>query len=277
MWEIIKAIIIGIVQGVTEWLPISSTGHMILVDQFLQLEVTSEFRSMFFVVIQLASVMAVVVIFWKKLFPFNFKKGEDLIDKAKFNMWFKIVVACFPAAVIGILFDDWIDATFYNFVVVAFTLVLYGFLFIDVENNNRMKKPRVDDLDKISYKDALIIGLFQVLALIPGTSRSGATIIGALLLGVSRTVAAEFSFFLAIPVMVGASLLKVLKFGFSFSSQELIILGVGCLVAFIVSVIAVRFLVSYIKKNDFRFFGIYRIVLGFLVLIYFGVVFFTSV
>lgn len=276
MWEIIKAIILGIVEGITEWLPISSTGHMILVNQFLKLKVSPEFSEMFFVVIQLAAVMAVVLVFWKKLFPFNFKKGEELIDKARFTLWFKIVVACLPAAIIGILFDDWIDAVFYNFVVVALMLIVYGFLFIDVENHSRIKKPRVNDLSELSYKDALFIGLFQLLALIPGTSRSGATIIGSLLMGISRTVATEFSFFLAIPVMAGASLLKVLKFGFSYTSTELIILAVGCGISFIVSVLTVRFLVGYIKKHDFKAFGIYRIVLGFIVLIYFGIVYFKG-
>ena len=274
MFEIIKAIILGIVQGITEWLPISSTGHMILVDEFLKLDVSVEFREMFFVVIQLASVLAVVILFWKKIFPFKFK-GE-FIDKPTFILWFKIVVACLPAAVIGVLFDDWIDKVFYNFVVVAFTLIIYGLLFIDVENYNRHKTPKVDELSEITYKHALMIGFFQVLAVIPGTSRSGATIIGSLLLGISRTVAAEFSFFLAIPVMVGASALKLLKFGFHFTSHELVILGVGCLVSFVVSIIGIRFLMNYVKKHDFKFFGFYRIVLGSLVFLYFVVKFLVA-
>ncbi len=277
MWNIIKAIILGIVEGITEWLPISSTGHMILVDEFLHLEVTPEFKAMFFVVIQLAAVMAVVVLFFNKLFPFNFGKSQQFIDKDKFVLWFKILVACIPAAVIGLLFDDWLNAIFYNFVVVALALIIYGILFIDIENAKRMKRPRVDELNKISYKDAAIIGLFQVLALIPGTSRSGATIIGSLIIGFSRTVAAEFSFFLAIPVMAGASLLKVLKFDFHFSGGELAVLAVGCLVAFVVSIIAVRFLMAYVKKHDFRLFGIYRIVLGSVVILYFGLKFFEVI
>ena len=277
MWEIIKAIILGIVEGITEWLPISSTGHMILVDEFLKLDVTPEFREMFFVVIQLAAVMAVVLLFWKKLFPFNFGKGQQLIDKAKFTLWFKILVACLPAAVIGILFNDWIDSVFYNFVVVSLMLIVYGILFIDIENANSMKKPRIDDLANISFKDAIIIGLFQLLALIPGTSRSGATIIGSLVIGISRTVAAEFSFFLAIPVMAGASALKILKFGFHFTKTELLILASGCLVAFLVSVIAVRFLMAYVKKHDFKLFGIYRIILGTLVFAYFCLTFFEII
>lgn len=274
MLEIIKAIILGIVEGITEWLPISSTGHMILVDEFLKLKVTPEFKEMFFVVIQLAAVMAVVILFWKKIFPFKLKGG--FIDKPTFVLWFKIVVACLPAAVIGILFDDWIDKVFYNFVVVAFTLILYGFLFIDVENYNRHKTPKINDLSELTYKHALFIGLFQVLAVIPGTSRSGATIIGSLLLGISRTVAAEFSFFLAIPVMVGASALKILKFGFHFTTQELMILGVGCLVSFVVSIIGIRFLMNYVKKHDFKFFGYYRIILGGLVFLYFLVKFLVA-
>lgn len=268
MFDILKSIILGIVQGITEWLPISSTGHMILVDEFMQLNATPEFKEMFFVVIQLASVLAVLILFFGKLFPFRIKEGFKF-DKSIFILWCKIIVACLPAAVIGLIFDDWIDAVFYNYVVVAFMLILYGILFIDVENYRKRKPPKIDAISKITYKQALLIGGFQVLALIPGTSRSGATIIGALILGISRTVAAEFSFFLAIPVMFGASLLKLLKFGFSFSSNELIILAVGCLVSFLVSIIVIRFLMQYVAKHDFKIFGYYRIILGVLVFSYF--------
>ncbi len=266
MLEIIKSIIIGIVQGITEWLPVSSTGHMILVDEFIKLNASPEFKEMFFVVVQLASVLAVVILFWKKLFPFT--KGFK-IDKSTFILWCKILVACIPAGIIGILLNDWIDAVFYNYWVVAFTLILYGVLFIDVENYRKRKMPKVNELRELTYKQALAIGGFQVLALIPGTSRSGATIVGSLLMGISRTVAAEFSFFLAIPVMVGASLLKIVDFGFSFTSSEITILGVGCLVSFIVSIISIRFLMSYVRKNDFKIFGYYRIILGTLVFAYF--------
>ncbi len=268
MLEFIKSIILGIVQGITEWLPISSTGHMILVDEFIKLGVSSEFKEMFFVVIQLASVIAVVVLYFKKLFPFVVKDGVK-IDRKIFNLWMKILVACIPAAVIGILFDDWIDAVFYNYAVVAFTLVLYGILFIDVENYRKRKPAKTDSLDKITYRQALTIGAFQVLALIPGTSRSGATIVGSLLIGIQRTVAAEFSFFLAIPVMFGASLLKIIKFGLHFSTNEIIILLLGCVTSFIVSILAIRFLMDYVRKHDFKLFGYYRIVLGSLVFIFF--------
>ena len=267
--EILKAIILGIIEGITEWLPISSTGHMILADEFIQLNTSDAFKEMFFVVVQLGAIMAVVVLFWNKLFPFGIKDKKIEIKKDTFNLWFKVIVAALPAAVIGLLFDDTINAIFYNYQTVALMLIIYGVLFIVVENRNRNRVPKVDTLEALTYKTALMIGLFQVLALIPGTSRSGATIIGAILIGTSRFVAAEFTFFLAIPVMVGASLLKLLKFGLVFTGSELTILLVGMFVAFIVSVLAIKFLMGYIKKHDFKAFGYYRIILGIIVLAYF--------
>lgn len=267
--EILKAIILGIIEGITEWLPISSTGHMILADEFIQLNTSDAFKEMFFVVVQLGAIMAVVVLFWNKLFPFSLKDKKLEIKKDIFDLWFKVIVAALPAAVIGLLFDDMLNAIFYNYQTVALMLIIYGILFIIVENRNKNRVPKVETLEALTYKTALMIGLFQVLALIPGTSRSGATIIGAILIGTSRFVATEFTFFLAIPVMVGASLLKLLKFGLAFTASELIILLVGMFVAFIVSVLAIKFLMGYIKKHDFKAFGYYRIVLGIIVLAYF--------
>lgn len=267
--EILKAIILGVVEGITEWLPVSSTGHMILVDEFLKLKVSPEFMEMFLVVIQLGAILAVILIFWNKIFPFSFKKGVK-IKKDIFDMWFKIVVACIPAAVVGLLFDDQLNALFYNPTTVAIMLIVFGILFIVVENYHKDKLPKINSLSEITYNVAMIIGLFQLIAAVfPGTSRSGATIVGALLIGVSRTVAAEFTFFLAIPVMFGASALKLVKFGFVFTSSELVLLIVGMVVAFVVSVLAIKFLMSYIKKHDFKVFGWYRIVLGIIVLAYF--------
>lgn len=269
--EIFKAIILGVVEGITEWLPVSSTGHMILVDEFLKLKVSPEFMEMFLVVIQLGAILAVILIFWNKIFPFSIKKGKGLrIKKDIFDMWFKIVVACIPAAVVGLLFDDYLNALFYNPTTVAIMLILFGILFIVVENSHKNKLPKINSLSQITYNTAIIIGMWQLIAAVfPGTSRSGATIVGALLIGVSRTVAAEFTFFLAIPVMFGASALKLVKFGFAFTGSELILLIVGMVVAFAVSVWAIKFLMSYIKKNDFKVFGWYRIVLGIIVLAYF--------
>lgn len=265
--EIIKVIILGIVEGITEWLPISSTGHMILVDEFIRMNMTKEFKEMFFVVIQLGAIMAVVVLFWNKIFPFK-KKGKSFsIDMDIMNLWFKIIVSCAPAAVIGLLFDDKLDALFYNYQTVSATLIIYGILFILIERWNKTRTAKINTLSNITYQTALIIGMFQVLALIPGTSRSGATIIGALLLGTSRVIAAEFTFYLAIPVMFGASLLKIVKFGFQFSTVELVTLVLGMVTAFVVSVWAIKFLVGYIKKHDFTVFGIYRIILGAIVII----------
>lgn len=267
--EIFKAIILGIIEGITEWLPISSTGHMILVDEFLQLNMSPQFKEMFFVVIQLGAILAVVVLYWKKIFPFSFKK-KPFIQKNIIIMWIKIVVACLPAAVIGLLFDDKVNELFYNFQTVAIMLILFGIFFIVIENYNKGKKPIVDDMDHLTFKMAIIIGLFQVIAAVfPGTSRSGATILGALLIGVSREVAAEFTFFLAIPVMFGASVLKLAKFGLAFTSFEMVILLVGSVVAFFVSILAIKFLVGYIKKNDFKAFGWYRIILGVILLVYY--------
>lgn len=267
--EIFKAIILGIIEGITEWLPISSTGHMILVDEFLQLGMSDAFKEMFFVVMQLGAILAVVVLYWKKIFPFDFKENQ-VIKKDIIIMWIKIVIACIPAAIVGVLFDDKINSLFYNFQSVAIVLIVFGILFIVVENYNKGKNSIVKNINQLTYKMAMVIGLFQLVAAIfPGTSRSGATILGALLIGVSRDVAAEFTFFLAIPVMFGASLLKLIKFGIVFKSFELTVLLVGMLVAFIVSLLTIKFLVEYIKKHDFKIFGWYRIVLGCILLIYY--------
>lgn len=267
--ELIKVIILGVVEGITEWLPISSTGHMILVDEFIKLDVSAEFLEMFLVVIQLGAILAVVVLYWQKLIPFDYKNNWK-IKKDIFSMWFKIIAACVPAAVIGLLFDDQLNELFYNPLTVAIALIVFGILFIFIENFNKGKKSKINSLNEITYNTALIIGIFQLIAAIfPGTSRSGATIVGALLIGVSRTVAAEFTFFLAIPVMFGASLLKLVKFGLVFSASEFILLIIGMLVAFVVSMLTIKFLMSYIKKHDFKVFGWYRIVLGIIVLIYF--------
>ena len=280
IWEIIKTIILGIVEGVTEWLPISSTGHLILVEEFLNLDKSDEFKEMFDVVIQLGAIMAVVVIFWKKLWPFGRKGNAHPLNKTPFGkmiktdifvMWFKVLVACLPAAVIGLLLDDWIDEHLYNPWTVAVALIVFGIAFIIIENWNKGKKPKITTIAELGFNTAFIIGVFQLIAAIfPGTSRSGATIVGALLIGVSRTVAAEFTFYLAIPVMFGASLLKLVKFGFGFTGSELSVLITGMVVAFLVSVVVIKFLMDYIKKHDFKVFGWYRIVLGILVLIYFG-------
>lgn len=269
MVEILKAVLFGIVQGITEWLPISSTGHMILLNEFVTLDVSPEFLEAFLVVIQFGSILAVVVLFWNKIFPFEFK-GKPHIRKDTFTLWFKIVTACIPAIIIGLPFDDIFNKLFYNYTCVAVALIVFGILFIIVENRNKKLPPKVTQLSQITYKMAFIIGVWQLIAAVfPGTSRSGATIIGALLLGISRTVAAEFTFFLAIPVMFGASLLKLMKFGLAFSGAELSILLVGMVVAFAVSVAVIRFLMGYIKKHDFKVFGWYRIVLGIIVLLYF--------
>lgn len=272
MMEILKAILFGIVEGITEWLPISSTGHMILLDEFVTLDVTPEFLEMFLVVIQLGAILAVVVLFWNKIFPFNFhkEKGPFLV-KEIWSMWFKIVVACIPAAIIGILFDDIFNELFYNYVTVAIALIVFGILFLVVEKANKNKSAKINSLGEITYTTAMLIGVFQLIAAVfPGTSRSGATIVGALMIGVSRTVAAEFTFFLAIPVMFGASLLKLVKYGFAFSGNELVLLAAGMVVAFVVSVAVIRFLMDFIKKHDFKVFGYYRILLGMIVLIYFA-------
>ena len=266
--ELFKVIFFGVVEGITEWLPISSTGHLILLEEFIKLNTSNAFMEMFRVVIQLGAIMAVIVLYFKKLNPFSLQKTNEE-KKQTWSLWLKVLIACIPAAIIGILFDDKIDEVFYNYITVAITLIVYGILFIVVENRNKNKQHKYEDLKDITVQLALIIGMFQVLALIPGTSRSGATIVGAIMFGASRTVAAEFTFFLAIPVMFGASLLKIIKFGFAFTSSEIIILVIGMLVAFLVSVLAIKFLMNYIKKNNFKAFGWYRIILGVIVVLYF--------
>lgn len=273
MIEILKSILYGIVEGITEWLPISSTGHMILLEEIMPMNVSKSFWSMFLVVIQLGAILAVVVLYWNKIFPFcKNKEGKYTSVKSIWILWSKILVATIPAAIIGLALDDWIDAHLYNGFVVAVMLILVGVAFIYIENRNKDMRPSVNSLSALSYKDVLIIGLFQVVAaVLPGTSRSGATIIGGLMIGVSRAVAAEFTFFLAIPVMFGASLLKLVKFGFAFSVLEFFILVIGMVVAFVVSIFVIRFLMSYIKKHDFKVFGWYRIVLGAFVLIFFAI------
>lgn len=287
IWEFIKSIILGIVEGITEWLPVSSTGHLILVNEFLQLNVSDDadvnesFINMFNVVIQLGAIMAVVLIFWKKLFPFGKKDNSHPWKKEGFGayvkadimqMWFKVIAACLPAAVIGVLFDDVFEALFYRPWVIAIALIVFGIAFIIIENRNKNKSAKVNTINELTYQAALIIGLFQLIAAIfPGTSRSGATILGALLIGISRTVAAEFTFYLAVPVMFGASLLKIVKYDGGFTGSQIGILLIGMIVAFLVSVVVIKFLMDYIKKHDFKVFGWYRIILGILVLIYFGV------
>lgn len=291
IFELLKVIFLGIVEGITEWLPISSTGHMILVDEFIKLNVSPEFKELFFVVIQLGAIFAVILLYWNKLWPFYIRpltkrqramankmpavqRGaylfvEQFCDKEKWILWFKIFVACLPTIIIALPFNDIIEEKFNNYVVVAIALIVYGVLFIVIENYNKRRRASCRNLQDLSFKTALIIGAFQVLSVIPGTSRSGSTIIGGILAGTSRTVAAEFTFFLAIPVMFGASLLKLVKFGLSFTGTEIIILIVGCLVSFVVSILAIKFLMGYIKKHDFKAFGWYRIILGVLVLGYF--------
>ena len=266
--ELLKVILLGIVEGITEWLPVSSTGHMILVEELVSLRLSDEFMEMFRVVVQLGAVLAVVVLYFRKLFPFT-KDKSPAERKSCFRLWGMILIACVPAAVIGVLLDDWLDAHLYNYITVAVTLIVYGIAFILIEKRNKNRRAVIETVDEIDWKSALKIGLFQVLSLIPGTSRSGSTILGGMLCGVSRPAGAEFSFFLAIPVMLGASFLKLLKFGFAFSMWEIIILAAGTLVAFITSLVAIRFLVSFVRRHSFAVFGYYRIVLGVLVLGYF--------
>ena len=268
--EILKVIFLGIVEGITEWLPISSTGHMLLVDEFITLNaVDDEFKEMFFILIQLGAIFAVILLFWGKMWPFQFKdKSKPVILKDTFSIWFKVVVACIPGAIVTILFDDYVEAHFQTPAVIAAALIFYGIAFIVIEKWNKTKTPKVETLADITYKTALLIGLFQVLSIVPGTSRSGATIIGALLIGVSRVAAAEFTFFLAVPVMLGMSALKLLKFGFDFTGTEIAVLVLGMATAFVVSVLVIKFLMSYIKKKDFTVFGWYRIVLGAIIILY---------
>lgn len=291
-FEMLKVVFLGIVEGITEWLPISSTGHMILVDEFVHLNVTEDFFQMFLVVIQLGAILAVVVIYWSKLWPFHRKRMgqksawaqisdkkvlgglqrwlDKYADKGKIILWLKILVSCLPAMIIGLPFNDWIELHLNNYAVVSIALIVYGVLFIVIENYNKTRTASICRMRDITFKTALLIGVFQVLALVPGTSRSGATIVGGILLGASRQLAAQYTFYLAIPVMFGASLLKLLSFGFSFTGQEAAILLVGMAVAFVVSILAIKFLMSYIKKHDFKVFGWYRIILGVLVLGYFA-------
>lgn len=280
--ELFKAALFGVIEGITEWLPISSTGHMILFNEFMPLQVSKEFYSMFEVVIQLGAILAVVVIFWNSIFPFQ-KPPYDprrirtgLISYLRMDivmLWLKILVACVPAAVIGLLFNEKFEALFYNYTTVAIALIVFGIAFLIIETRHKGKQARVNSLEEITFQLALLIGVFQLIAAIfPGTSRSGATIVGALLLGASRTVAAEFTFFLAIPVMFGASLLKIVQFGFHFTGMEVAILLTGMIVAFVVSILVIKFLMGYIKKHDFKVFGWYRIVLGIVVLLYFGLI-----
>lgn len=265
--EVIKSIILGIVQGITEWLPISSTGHMILVDEFLVLDASTEFKEMFFVVIQLASVLAVILLYFKKLNPFMQETKEA--ERQTWEVWLKVIVGVIPAGVVGVLFEDAINNYFYNWQTVAFALIIYGVLFILIEKRNKGKSPIVNNWAELSYQTAFTIGLFQVLSLIPGTSRSGSTIMGAILIGTTRPVAAEFSFFMSIPIMLGASLLKLIGFGFNFTNAELIILLAGCITSFLISILAIKFLMRYIQRNDFTAFGWYRIIVGVIVIGYF--------
>ncbi|MDE6917009.1 MAG: undecaprenyl-diphosphate phosphatase [Lachnospiraceae bacterium] len=269
MIELLKAILFGIVEGITEWLPVSSTGHMIILNEFIRLDCTPEFMEMFLVVIQLGAILAVVILFWNKIFPFQFRdKSKPVIEMDKIMLWIKIVVACVPAAIVGVLFDDVLDALFYHAIPVALALIVFGVAFIIVERRNKGKRAKIRKLDEITFQTAFMIGVFQLIAAVfPGTSRSGATIVGALLIGVSRSVAAEFTFFLAIPVMFGASLLKLVKFGLSFTTMEAGVLVIGMLVSFFVSVFVIQFLMDYIKKHDFQVFGWYRIILGAIVII----------
>ena len=266
--EIIKSIILGIVQGITEWLPISSTGHMILVDEFLVLNQSAAFKEMYFVVIQLASVLAVILVYFKRLNPFM--QPTEEAKKQTWNIWAKVIIGIIPVGIIGVLFEDKVTELFYNWKTVAVTLIVYGVAFILIERWNKTRKMPIEDWEGFSYKNAFTVGLFQILSLIPGTSRSGSTIMGGILIGTARPVAAEFSFFMSIPVMFGASLIKLLGFGFNFTPEELVVLLVGSVASFIVSVIAIKFLIRYIQNNDFTAFGWYRIVVGILVLLYFG-------
>ena len=281
MIDVIKAIVLGIIEGITEWLPISSTGHLILADEFIKLGVSEEFKEMFDVVIQLGAIFAVILLFWNKLWPFTTRKESSGVmplgslfglKKNSASIWIKVIIACVPSILIGLPFEDKIDELFFNPTVVAVALIVYGVAFILIEHFNKNKAYAVNSMQTLSYKTAFFIGCFQVLAMIPGTSRSGSTILGAMLIGASRTVAAEFSFYLAVPTMFGASLLKLLKFGFHFTSIEMVVLAAGMVTAFVISVIAIKFLLGFIRKKSFAAFGYYRIALGALVLLYFYLV-----
>ena len=270
--EFLKVIFLGVIEGITEWLPISSTGHLILADEFIKLGASDGFKEMFFVVIQLGAILAVVLLFWKKMWPFRLGENKKtiVVRKKVFSVWFKVALACVPGAIVTLLFDDFIEAHLHTPFVIAAALIVYGVAFIVVEKRNQTRKPSIRKLSEIDYKTALLVGLFQVLSIIPGTSRSGATIIGALIIGVSRTAGAEFTFFLAVPVMFGLSFIKLLKFGLAFTGTELAILLVGSLSAFLVSLFVIKFLMGYIKKHDFTVFGWYRIALGIVVILYFA-------
>lgn len=270
--ELLKTVVIGIIEGITEWLPVSSTGHMLIFDAFVPLKMTEQFKEMFFVVIQLGAILAVVASFWSRMFPFSLSGNKITVDKNIVSMWLRVAAACLPSAVLGFLLDDWLEANFGSPLTVAAMLIVYGIAFIAIERKNRDTPPKIFTLAGINFKTAFIIGLFQVLSMIPGTSRSGATIIGALLLGVSRTAAAEFTFFLAVPTMLGASALKILKFGFAFSQAEMLTLIIGMAVAFAVSMLSIKFLMDYVRKRDFTAFGIYRIVLGIAVVAVFHII-----
>lgn len=269
IYEVIKSFILGIIQGITEWLPVSSTGHMILFDELLPMNMSPEFMNMFFVVIQFASIIAVIIIYFNRLNPFAPSKSEEE-KKYTWETWFRVIVGIIPVGIMGILFEDIITELFYNWQVVSFTLILYGVLFIIIENKNKGRAPNFTTVNEMSYKDAFKMGLFQVLSLIPGTSRSGSTIMGGLIIGSSRPAAADFSFFMSIPVMLGATLLKLGDFGWNFTSAELLVLGVGMITSFIVSYYAIKFLLRYIQTNDFKVFGYYRIILGIIVIIFFS-------
>ena len=275
-FEWLKIVIIGIVEGITEWLPISSTAHMLLVDELLPLTQSEEFKNMFFIVIQLGAIMAVVVTFWKRLWPFGYGKQPGMsgkkcyVKKEIFMMWFKVVVACIPGVIVTLLFDDYVEEHLQTPYIIGAALAAYGVILILVETSRKNKLPRVESVDDLSFKDAFIIGLFQCLSIIPGTSRSGSTIIGSLSIGINRTTAAEFTFFMAVPVMFGLSFIKILKFGFNFTSTEIITLLAGCAIAFLVSLFVIRALMNFVKKHDYKVFGYYRILLGIVVILYFA-------
>lgn len=278
MIDVFKAILLGIIEGITEWLPISSTGHLILADEFIKLNASEQFKEMFNVVIQLGAIFAVILLFWNKLWPLTTRKDSAGIinvknilgiKKCSMSIWLKVVVACIPTVIIALPFEDKIDELFFNSTVVSIALIVYGIAFIVIELLNKNRQPRISTMQTLSYKTAFLIGCFQALAVIPGTSRSGSTILGAMLIGLSRTVAAEFSFYLAVPTMFGASLLKILKFGFQYTGTEIVVLAAGMITSFVISILAIKFLLGFIKKNSFATFGYYRIVLGIAVLLYF--------
>ncbi len=280
MIDVFKAILLGIIEGITEWLPISSTGHLILADEFIKLNASEQFKEMFNVVIQLGAIFAVILLFWNKLWPFTTRKDSSGViniknivgvKKCSMSIWLKVVVACIPTVIIALPFEDKIDELFFNSTVVSIALIVYGIAFIVIEWFNKNKQPKISTMQALSYKTAFLIGCFQALAVIPGTSRSGSTILGAMLIGLSRTVAAEFSFYLAVPTMFGASLLKLLKFGFAYTGTEIVVLAAGMITSFVISIIAIKFLLGFIKKNSFATFGYYRIALGIAVLLYFGI------